>query len=317
VSEPEYLHKLDEFAAFLRKQPEVQHVYAFSDIMKRLNKNLHADDEQYYRIPGDRELSAQYLLLYEMSLPYGLDLNDRINIDKSATRVTATLRNVNSNQTKRFLAAADAWLQNNAPAYMNAKPTSAQVMFTYIAKRNVENMVGGTIAAVLAIALIMVLALRSVGLGLLSLVPNGLPILVTFGAWALLVGEVGFSVATVASISLGIVVDDTVHFLSKYLRARRERGLGAEDSIRYAFESVGTAIVVNTIILSVGFLVLTASTFKINADMGLLTSLAIVSALVLDFLLLPPLLLLGSKRKAVAGQTRSLPAPPRLAADHN
>jgi hypothetical protein len=141
----------------------------------------------------------------------------------------------------------------------------------------------------------MVFALRSFSLGLLSLIPNGLPILATFGAWALLVGEVGFSVATVASISLGIVVDDTVHFLSKYVRARDERGLTVEDSIRYAFNNVGMAIVVNTIILTVGFFVMTQSSFKPNFDMGLMTIIAIVFALILDFLLLPALLLIGKR----------------------
>ena len=297
VSEPEYLSYLEEFTAYLREQPEVTHVYAFSDVMKRLNKNLHGDDENYYSIPDNRELSAQYLLLYEISLPYGLDLNDRINIDKSATRVTATLGDVSSIETKRFLRAADDWLAQNAPEWMQSKPTGPQVMFTYIAERNMRNMVAGTVAAVVVISLILMLALRSFSLGLLSLIPNGLPILASFGAWALLVGEVGFSVATVASISLGIVVDDTVHFLTKYARARRERKLSAEDSIRYAFNSVGTAILVNTAILAFGFAVLIASNFKVNADMGLLTSLAIVMALLLDFLLLPSLLLLGRQTR--------------------
>ena len=153
-------------------------------------------------------------------------------------------------------------------------------------------------------------ALRSVALGALSLIPNGLPILVTFGTWALIVGEVGFSVATVASISLGIIVDDTVHFLSKYVRARDERQLSAEDSIRYAFENVGMAIVVNTIILAIGFLVMTASAFKPNLDMGLMTVIAIVFALVLDFLLLPALLLLGKKGRetGTANTTKLLPS---------
>jgi predicted RND superfamily exporter protein len=138
----------------------------------------------------------------------------------------------------------------------------------------------------------MVVALRSLKLGLLSLIPNGLPILTTFGAWAILVGDVGFSVATVASISLGIVVDDTVHFLSKYVRAREDRQLSVEDSIRYAFDNVGMAIVINTFILAVGFGVLTSSTFKLNVDMGLMTILAIIFAILLDFLLLPAILLL-------------------------
>ena len=295
ISEPEYLANLEKFADYLREQPEVQHVYSLSDVMKRLNRNMHADDAAYYRTPGNRELSAQYLLLYELSLPYGLDLNDRINIDKSASRVTATLGRTSTADTKLLLARVEVWMQQNWPAYMHADPTSASVMFAYITERNVQNMITGTILAIAAIALIMVFALRSFSLGMLSLIPNGLPILLTFGAWALLVGEVGFSVATVASISLGIVVDDTVHFLSKYVRARDERGLTVEDSIRYAFHNVGTAIVVNTIILTVGFFVMTLSSFKPNFDMGLMTMIAIGFALILDFLLLPALLLLGKR----------------------
>lgn len=292
VSDPEYLTYLENFTEFLREQPNVRHVYSFSDIMQRLNKNLHGEDPNYYRIPSDRDEAAQYLLLYELSLPYGLDLNDRINIDKSATRVTATLAGVDSIQTRAFLNETRSWMAENLPTWMQTEPTGAAVMFTHIAGRNVANMVSGTLIAILLISLILMLALRSVRLGLLSLIPNGLPILAAFGAWALLVGKVGFSVATVASISLGIIVDDTVHLLSKYVRARDERGGTAADAIRYAFKSVGVAIVISTIILVSGFLVLLTSSFKINVDMGLLTALAIGFALILDFLFLPALLLL-------------------------
>lgn len=309
ISEPEYLDNLEKFAVFLRSQSEVIHVYSISDIMKRLNKNMHGDDQSFYRIPDNRELSAQYLLLYELSLPYGLDLNDRINVDKSATRVTAMLHKATTSETKVFLASSRQWMAENWPEYMQAQPTSAQVMFTYITDRNVQNMITGTIAAIFAIALIMIVALRSFRLGMLSMIPNGLPLLMTFGAWALLVGEVGFSVATVASISLGIIVDDTVHFLSKYVRARNEKGLSAEDSIRYAYRNVGMAIVVNTIILVVGFLVLTTSAFKLNVDMGLMTIMSILFALLLDFLFLPALLLVMEKDKSSVptGDTQSVP----------
>ena len=310
ISEPEYLDNLERLTDYLREQEHVTHVYSFSDIMKRLNRNMHADDDSFYRIPEDRDLSAQYLLLYELSLPYGLDLNDRINIDKSATRVTATIEQATSAETKALFHDVDAWMHDNLPSYMHAKPTSAAVMFTYISERNMQNMVVGTILAIAAIALIMMFALRSVRLGMLSLVPNGLPILTTFGAWALLVGEVGFSVATVASISLGIIVDDTVHFLSKYVRARDESNLSVEDSIRYAFRNVGVAIVVNTIILTAGFLVMTTSAFKMNVDLGLMTILSIVGALILDFLFLPALLLFGRDKEQteIADDTELLPS---------
>ncbi|MGI9259924.1 MAG: outer membrane lipoprotein-sorting protein, partial [Gammaproteobacteria bacterium] len=184
------------------------------------------------------------------------------------------------------------WMEANLPTWMQTDPTSASVMFTYITDRNVDNMIDGTIIAIVLISLVLMAALRSTRLGVLSLVPNGLPILAAFGAWALLVGKIGFSVATVASISLGIIVDDTVHLLSKYVRARSERQGTAADAIRYAFKSVGVAIVINTVILAAGFLVLLTSSFKINVDMGLLTALSIVFALILDFLFLPALLLI-------------------------
>ncbi|WP_461518706.1 efflux RND transporter permease subunit [Porticoccus sp.] len=309
VSEPEYLENLEKFVAYLRTRPEVIHVYSISDIMKRLNKNMHGDDQAFYHIPKNRELSAQYLLLYELSLPYGLDLNDRINVDKSATRVTAMLRKVTTAETKTFLTDTKQWMAESWPEYMQAQPTSAQVMFTYITDRNIHNMISGTLVAIVAIALIMILALRSVRLGLLSMIPNGLPLLMTFGAWAVLIGEVGFSVATVASISLGIIVDDTVHFLSKFVRARNENGFSVEDSIRYAFRNVGMAILVNTIILIVGFLVLTTSAFKMNVDMGLMTILSILFALVLDFLFLPALLLVMEKKRVITEDVQPVAEP--------
>lgn len=297
VTDPAYLQKLDAFADWLRARDDVAHVSSVADIMKRLNKNLNADDPSYYRLPEDRELAAQYLLLFELSLPYGLDLNDRINIDKSSTRLTATLAgDVNTKSVRRFLKETDAWFAENAPE-IDGPATGPQVMFTFIAQRNVESMVTGTSIAIVAIAFIMMAALRSIPMGLLSMAPNGLPILSAFGAWALLIGTVGFSVAAVASLALGIVIDDTVHFLTKYVRARREKRLSAADAILYAFETVGAAIVFNTLILMAGFSVLAFSAFQINAELGLLTTMTIGLALVLDFLLLPGLLLLFAKDK--------------------
>ncbi len=293
VSEPVYLQNLDAFTGWLRAQPEVRHVFSYTDIIKRLNKNLHGDDPDWYRIPDQRDLAAQYLLLYELSLPYGLDLNDRISIDKGATRVTATLDNISTVDVRAFNDRAVLWLKENTPDYMHAKPTSATVMFSYISERNISSMLRGNLIAVVLIAGIMILSLRSLPLGALSLIPNAIPIVLTFGVWALMVGQVGMAAATVSATSLGIIVDNTVHFMTKYLRARRERGFDQADAIRYAFHTVGAAIAANAAILAVGFGVLAASTFRINAEMGLLTALAIVIALAVDFLLLPSLLLIG------------------------
>jgi len=305
ISEPVYLQHLAEFTDWLRTQPEVDHVFSYTDIIKRLNKNLHGDDAAWYEIPTDRDMAAQYLLLYELSLPYGLDLNDRINIDKSSTRVTVTLKDISTAEGRVFYDRAEAWLANNTPAYMHTAPTGASVMFSYISQRNVEAMLVGNVIAVVAIALIMMLALGSVRYGAMSIIPNAAPILVTLGIWALTVGQVGMPAATVTATSLGIIVDDTVHFLIKYLRALREKGLDRPAAIRYAFETVGTAMVATTLILAAGFALLAASTFKINAEMGLLTALAIVVALVIDFLLLPAILMIGYSQSATRAVTEA------------
>ena len=111
--------------------------------------------------------------------------------------------------------------------------------------------------------------------------------------------------ATVTATSLGIVVDDTVHFLAKYLRARREKGLERPAAIRYAFQTVGRAILSTTVILASGFAILAISTFRINAQMGLLTALAILIALPVDFLLLPALLMIRHKRSEKTNEEES------------
>jgi len=295
INEPQFLQDVERFAQWFRQQPNVLHVNSLTDIMKRLNKNMHADDPDYYRLPDERELAAQYLLLYEMSLPYGLDLNNQIDISKSATRVTVSLESVSSNELLSIEARAQQWLHDNAP-YMKSNGASPSVMFAYIGQRNIRSMLLGTSVALVLISLILVFALRSLKIGLVSLVPNLAPAAMGFGLWGLLYGQVGLGLSVVMGLTLGIVVDDTVHFLSKYLRARREQGLNAEDAVRYAFHTVGIALVVTTLVLVAGFMVLTQSAFKLNSDMGLLTAITIALALIADFIFLPPLLMKVDKK---------------------
>ncbi|MDH3712648.1 MAG: MMPL family transporter [Gammaproteobacteria bacterium] len=296
VADPKYLGIVDSFVAWLREQPEVMHVNTFTDTMKRLNKNMHGDDDTYYRLPDNRELAAQYLLLYEMSLPYGLDLNNQLNVSKSATRISATLETMSTADTLKFEKRAQQWLDEHGDGILNyaASPT---LMFSHIGMRNIQAMLLGTTIALVVISLILIVALRSFKFGLISLIPNLVPAGMAFGLWALMVGQVGLAVSVVAAMALGIVVDDTIHFLSKYLRARRELDLDAEQAVRYAFSTVGVALTVTTIVLVAGFMVLAQSNFELNASMGLLTAITIVIALAVDFLFLPPLLMIIEEKR--------------------
>ncbi len=297
ITDPAYLQRLEAFAGWLRQQPEVLHVSVFTDIMKRLNRNLHGDDPAWYRLPDNRELAAQYLLLYEFSLPFGLDLNNQINVKKSATRLSATLRSISSEELLALQRRAEAWLAENAPQ-MAVEAASPTLMFAHIGHRNIRAMLEGTLLALVLISLVLTIFLRSVRIGLLSLVPNLAPIGMGFGLWGLFVGEVGLALSVVGGMTIGIVVDDTVHFLSKYLRARREQGATPEEAVRYAFHTVGTALWVTTLVLMLGFGVLALSDFKLNSGMGLLTAITIGLALLADFFFLPPLLMqFGDKKR--------------------
>lgn len=303
INEPEYLETLETFASWYRLKNDVVQVNSIADIMKRLNKNMHGDDQSYYRIPENRELAAQYLLLYEFSLPYGLDLNNQINVDKSASRVTITTRDVPTKELRKLIEDGELWLRENAPAYMHVNAASPTVMFAHISERNIKSMLGGTFIAVLAISILLGIALKSARYGLISLIPNIIPAVLGFGFWSLMYGEMGLSLAMVSGMTLGIVVDDTVHFLSKYIRARREKGLSGEEAVRYAFQTVGKALVVTTIILTIGFFILGMSSFRMNSWMGQLTAIVIAFALIADFILLPAFLLVvdGKKDRKASG----------------
>ncbi len=309
ISEPEYLAKVGDFTDWLRAQKAVTHVATLTDVFKRLNKNMNGDDESFYKLPDSRNLAAQYLLLFEMSLPYGLDLNNQINVDKSSMRLIVTLKDISTVELRNFGKDAKLWLETNFPGAASAKPTSTFVMFANISKRNIEGMLGGTFIAFLLISVTLMLALKSFKHGLVSLIPNLVPAALAYGIWSIFVGQVGLASAVTTATSLGIVVDATVHFLSKYMRARRTRGLDAESAIRYAFSTVGQALWVTTAILIAGFSVLSFSTFKINGDMGQLTALAIAMALLADFLLLPTILLMvdGKRKKTTTPSPEAQP----------
>jgi predicted RND superfamily exporter protein len=309
ISDPEYLAGLAAFTEWLRAKDMVVHVQTMSDIFKRLNRNMHGDDPAFYGLPEERDLAAQYLLLFEMSLPYGLDLNNQINVDKSATRVIATLENITTNELRALDRDAEAWLDANFASAGGTEASGPFVMFAYIAKRNIEGMLTGTLAAFLLISASLMIALKSVRLGLISLVPNLVPPIMAFGVWAVLVGEIGLASSVVTATALGIIVDATVHFLSKYQRAQKYHGADAEAAVRYAFSTVGTALWVTTAILIAGFAVLSLSTFKINATLGQLTAITLFMAIVVDFLLLPALLLAldGRRNRASDATTATQP----------
>jgi predicted RND superfamily exporter protein len=290
VSRPDYLAKVEAFRQYWLQHDKVLYVGSITDVFKKLNKSMNADDPAFYKLPEDSALGAQYLLLYEMSLPFGLDLNNTVNQDKSSSRFTIIFKHLKSKETRAIEEDGRAWLAEHAPE-METHGVSPAVMFAHISKRNLESNFVSLPISLVIISLLLVPVLRTWRLGAAFVLPNLLPMGVGFGLWALWSGEVNFTMAIVLNMTVGIIVDDTIHFMTKYLRARREQGLAPEAAIRYSFHNVGGALVVNTLILTAGFLILAQSAFLPNSGMAQLTAATIVAALIIDLTLLPALLL--------------------------
>lgn len=290
INSPEFLQQTDRFAAWLRAQPEVTQVFSYTDVLKRINQNMHENDPDWKRVPDTREEAAQYSLLYEMSQQYGQDLSTQLTIDHSALLMTVLLRNLNNEELIALQQRADLWLQQQAPE-LQTPATGRAVMFAHLGQHIIHSMMGGAVIALALMTLMLCIGLGSVKYGLISLIPNTMPALVVYGFWGLFIGEINMAAAVTFTISLGIVVDDTVHFLSKYQRARKH-GDSTEASIRYAFNTAGTAMLTTTCVLVGSMLILGQSSFGINSTIAMMMVPILTTALVLDFTLLPALLLM-------------------------
>ena len=295
--EPEFLANLDRFVSWLAEQEHVVYASAFSDVIKRLNQDMHGGDEARYRVPDRRDLISQYTLLYELSLPQGLGLENQLDINREYARVSVVLENIGSTPVLEFNRRAEQWLQENLPEVMHGKGTGMDILFGHVTLLNIQSMLTGAAIGLAIVSLLLVVALRSWWYGALSLLPNMLPAAMAFGVWGLINGEIGLAVSIVACMAIGIVVDDTVHFLSKYVRAKRELGLDTEAAVRYAFRTVGVALVATSVVLVTNFAVIGTSHFYPNSSMGMLSAITIAMALVVDFLFFVPLLIALDRRR--------------------
>lgn len=292
VAEPEFLAKVETLTNWLRSLPEVTYAKSITDTLKSLNRNLHGDDDAYYRLPDDREQAAQYLLLYETSLPYGLEITDRVTLDKSATKVFAAFTSMSSTEIIAYEAVLNDWLNANMAGY-DVTWSGVQLMSSHLIDADGRGLTVGAFFGLLVISLLLIVLLRSFRIGLLSVFPNILSAVFGFGVWGFLNGEIGMGVSVAAGITIGIIVDDTVHFLAKYTRGKNDYRMNKLDAITYALQQVGPAIVFTTIVLVAGFLSVAAlSDVSFNSDMGLVTAMVLSFALLLTLVVLPVLLMM-------------------------
>ena len=295
ITNPEYLKTVEEFANWFSAQDKVIDVNSFTEIIKTINRTMNNDNPEYYHIPNDKKIISQYLLLYEMNLPIGRDINNMVNFDKSASRLRVSFENLYSKDLTKIENLANKWLTDNAPKSMHFKGTSNSVVVNHMTMNNVKFMVKGFIIALLFITLIIIISTQSLKYGLFSIIPNLMPGLIAFGIWGIFVSEIGMALTFVTSMTLGIIVDDTIHFLVKYIDIKKGEAT-IKDSIIKTLKVVGPSLLNTSIVLVAGFSVLMLSPFALNSRMGLMSAITITFALIFDLLFLPCLILLIDKK---------------------
>ncbi len=303
ITDPAYVQMLEEFETWLLQQPGVVHTTGLHLTLKLLNRALMGNGDADFRLPESRPAIAQFLLLYELSLPMGESIDNLVDQDRSASRLTVSLSQMDSESLLEIDRRAVSWLNAHAPMVEARPGTGLDLVFAHITHRNIRGLLRGTVLALAVISMLLIVVLRSIRLGLISLLPNLAPAALAYGLWGMTVARIDLALSVVICMSLGIVVDDTVHFLSKYLRARREHGLDAAGGVRYAFAVVGTALIVTSVVLVAGFGLLVLSNFTPTRETGGLLALTIAIALAVDFLLLPPLLLVADRGQRTGGLT--------------
>ncbi len=290
IKDPEFLKSVEKFYKdYQEKFPDVRHLSSIMDIVKRFNKVLNHKDE----IPNNQNLIAQYLLLYSLSLPQGMELNDKMDINEQKLRITGRINIVDTSKDLQMIKYAHDWWEKNTP--YSAIVNGQTAMFAYMQRDVTDTLIYSLSLAILLVSFVMLVIFKKIKLIWIFILPNILPVMLVVGLMGWIGINIDIGVAIAGAIIIGVAVDDTIHFLVKYFDAKK-RGLSLEESFDDVLRYAGKAMSFTTLILSISFGLFAFSTFTPNQNFGIVTASALVIALVVDLLLLPAMLSLSDRR---------------------
>ncbi|MBN1833499.1 MAG: MMPL family transporter, partial [Deltaproteobacteria bacterium] len=285
--DPENLRILEKVQEFIASLEGVDYTVSFVDLLKDMNESFHEEDHAFYEIPESRDLVAQYLLLYDSE-----DLENLVNTTFDHARIAVrTSRHSSSQQADLIEEIREFIGRMNAPPHINLRVTGRAVQDVNTIDALVNGQVYSLALAAAVITMLMFFVMKSVKMGLLSIVPNVFPIIINFG----IMGALGISLDTgtslIAAVALGIAVDDTIHLLTEYRRSR-SGSRAVSETVREVIFTKGRAIVSSSAILCIGFGVLVLSRFAPTMNFGMLSAIIMITALIGDLVVLPSVILL-------------------------
>ena len=283
IKDPKFLKTVDKFYNELYAEfDEARHLSSLMDVVKTFNDVMNASKS----IPDDKNLIAQYLLLYSLSLPQGMEINDKMDIDERLFRVTGSMNMVDTSKDLEMIEWIESWWDKTE---YSATVEGQTKMFAHMQHDVTNTLLYSITLAVILISIIMLLIFKNLKMLPLFIAPNILPIALVVGVMGWIGIDIDMGVAIAGAIIIGVAVDDTIHFMVKYVEARK-RGENLKESLEYVMSYAGSAIIFTTIILSLAFLVFVFSDFNPNFHFGIVTATALVIAVLVDLVALPALL---------------------------
>lgn len=283
IKSPEFMNTVERFyKEYKERFPDVRHVSSLTDVVKKFNEVMNNSKT----IPDDQNLIAQYLLLYSMSLPQGMEINDKRDVFEQFLRITSAVNVVNTSLDLEMIKwIEDWWSKTEYSALTNGQT----VMFAHMQHDVTATLIDSILLAITAVSIMMILIFKNLRMLPLFIIPNILPIILVVGAMGWLNITIDIGVAISGAIIIGVAVDDTIHFFVKYTEARR-RGDNVEKSLEYVMQYAGSAIIFTTIILCMAFMIFAFSQFLPNVNFGIVTAIALLIAVLVDLLMLPAIL---------------------------
>ncbi|HIC78185.1 MAG TPA: hypothetical protein EYP02_03280, partial [Sulfurovum sp.] len=291
IKEPKFLKTIVQFEEELRENfDNIRFTTSLKDIIERMQRVLNPTSLEI--LPSDKNLVAQYLLLYSMSLPQGMEINDKQDIKEQFLRLSINTSIVDTSKDLVMIAWIKEWWKTNSN--YTADVQGQTTIFAYMQDSVSNTLIISITLTLIIVAFAMLLIFKNLKMLWIFILPNIAPILLVAGVMGHLGITIDIGVAISAAVILGIAVDDTIHFFSKYFDGIKTRSF--EDTIDYILNHSGNAMILTTVILSFTFSLFALSSFVPNINFAIVTVIALNLALILDLVLLPALLSIFGKK---------------------
>ena len=262
-------------------------VISYIDVIKETNRALNENRDEYYAIPDDSDLIAQEFLLFESS--GNNDLASLVDANYSKARLTLKTPFIDSLEANTFIDNAQIYLDQKFGSLAKVTFTGIGTLMTVTFEEAIYSSAVSYILAFSLITILMVLLIGNLKIGLISMIPNLLPIVILSTIMVIFKMPLDMFTLLIGAIALGLAVDDTVHFMHNFRRYELQYN-DVDKAVRLTLMGTGRAITLTSIVLALGFLVLTFSQMNNMFDFGVLTASAILVALLADFFLMPAIM---------------------------